>query len=151
VAAVPFVDQVLLVDALGLVWRGVRDVIADGGQGQRQRGQSLLTVDDEPAGARSVVLRRWREHDRTEEVRARLLLLRLEQACLFQDVAPQLLEVLLGPGVRALVERYLDVLSPALHEIGEQCFLGLHMAPLILGRPPPITPGPTGLSYWKAP
>src|SRR5690606_8694461 len=42
VAAVPFVDQVLLVDALGLVWRGVRDVIADGGQGQRQRGQSLL-------------------------------------------------------------------------------------------------------------
>lgn len=86
-------------------------MIADCGQGEGERGQPLLAVDDEPAGERRLVLRRRRQHNGPQEVRVRLLSM-LDQLGLLQDVAPQLFELLLRPGVRPLIERYLELLGP---------------------------------------
>lgn len=127
-AVLPLVDQVLLVDALGITRLGVPDVIADRGQGEGECGQPLLAVDDKPARERRIVLRRRREDDGPQEMRVRLLAA-LDQLGLLQDVAPQLLELLIRPGVRPLVERHLELLGPPLHEIGEQRLLRLHRGP----------------------
>ncbi len=128
VPALALVDQVFLADAFRLVGLAVPDVIPDRGQGEGERGQPLLTVHHQPAGERRLVLRRRCEHDGPQEVRVRLLSA-LDQIRLFPDVAPQLLELLLRPGVGPLIERHLELLCPALHEIGKDRLFRLHRGP----------------------
>ena len=79
-------------------------VVADGGKQKRQGGQSLLAIDDEicgnPAGDGDG---RRRQHQRSDEVTGAIS--RTAVIGEFDDVVPQVLELLLSPLVRALIQR----------------------------------------------
>lgn len=140
VLVLPLVDQVFLVDPLGLVRPALGEVVPNGGECEGDRGQPLLAVDHQPARERRLVLRGRGEHHGAEEVRARFLP-GLQQVHLIEDVAPQLGQLLLCPGVRPLVERHLELLGPPLHEVGEQRLFSLHSgtrSPLDSRDPAPI-------------
>src|SRR5699024_5844166 len=110
VLRLPFVLEVLLIDPVAVL-RALcrRSVVPDRSEQDRERGETLLTVDDEiPMHARRSVRGRWREDDRTEEVGrlpVDLPVLRKED-----EIAPQALVLVLLPRIGALVQRHLVLL-----------------------------------------
>ena len=110
------------------------DVIADGGQGDHQGRQALLTVDHQPAAeaARAERDRTGREHDRPDEVPGAALLV-LEPLRLGKQVHPDLPELGHSPRVRPLVQRHLELLG-ALHHRDQIDFVRSHAGTPVDGR-----------------
>ncbi len=103
------------------------ELVAQCGERQHQRGETLLTVHDQPFLYSTGLDLAWSENDGAEEVWRRALTcpVLLDKLA---DVFPQPFQLLLAPAVRPLVERNLELLLP-LDEIEKGDFLGAHVIP----------------------
>ena len=145
VAVLPLVDQVLLVDPIGVHGAFVLSpVVADSGEEERQRRQPLLPVHHEPPlDATGPVVPEAGENEGADEVSRR----KVVPAAVgdVHDVLPQSLPLRAAPGVRPLIERD-RVLVGAPEEFLKGDFTrGDHVTSLtgaLAEERPPVQPGP---------
>ncbi|GGV89939.1 hypothetical protein GCM10010500_16030 [Streptomyces nigrescens] len=115
-------------DARGLLVGAALPVpVAQGGEGEHERGEPLLAVDHEPAlyATRGDPARR-KDH-RSHEMRGRLPAVQMvfDQ---FQYVVPQLPQLFSLPAVSALIQRNLELLL-TLDDFAERGLLRVHASP----------------------
>ncbi len=126
VALAELVDQVLPMDAVGRL-SPASDVVADGGQGQHQGRQPLLTVDHQPALHPGRLQRRTRCDDhRTHEVRACGVQSAIAALC--SRCRATAASTVVAPAVGALVQRNLELLL-ALDKVEKAHFVSSHSFP----------------------